>query len=120
MHTYIFRWDRGGRKGQECRVTARGKMNSCRVEFSDGFVMITSRNAIRKAQSWEVGQVYVWWSPGEPEDDLHGFRTQRERDDYARGKPGPFQRVVRDHHKLGPIDPAVLAVREITDKWVKR
>lgn len=46
---YIFRWDRQGRKGQPCAVTARGKMNSCRVEFADGHVMITSRNAIRRA-----------------------------------------------------------------------
>lgn len=45
---YVYRWDRLGRKGQTCRVTARGKMNSCRVEFGDGFVMVTSRNAIRK------------------------------------------------------------------------
>lgn len=46
---YIYRWDRQGRKGQRCNVTARGKMNSCRVEFPDGYVMITSRNAIRRA-----------------------------------------------------------------------
>lgn len=46
---YVYRWDRCGRKGQRCRVTARGKMNSCRVEFADGFVMITSRNALAKA-----------------------------------------------------------------------
>lgn len=46
---YIYRWDRHGRKGQPCKVTARGSMNSCRVEFADGFVMITSRNAVRKA-----------------------------------------------------------------------
>jgi hypothetical protein len=51
---YVFYWNRhsGGmnRKGLTCRVTARGKMNSCRVEFADGYVMITSRNAIRKAK----------------------------------------------------------------------
>ena len=46
---YIYRWDRQGRKGQPCNVTARGSMNSCRVEFADGYRMITSRNAIRKA-----------------------------------------------------------------------
>lgn len=45
---YIYFWNKCGRKGQRCRVTARGKMNSCRVEFEDGFVMITSRNALRK------------------------------------------------------------------------
>lgn len=47
---YIYYWNRCGRKGQPCKVTARGKMNSCRVEFAAGFVMITSRNAIRKAK----------------------------------------------------------------------
>jgi len=61
--------------------------------------------------------VYVWWTPGEPDDDVHGFVTKRERDDFERGKSGPFRRIVRDHHKLGPIDPVVLAVREVTDKW---
>ena len=49
---YIYRWDRQGRKGQTCRVTARGKFNSIRVEFiSDGYVMITSGNAIRRSHS---------------------------------------------------------------------
>jgi hypothetical protein len=47
--TYVYRWNRMDRKGQLCRVTARGTMNSCRVEFDDGFVMITSRNALKKA-----------------------------------------------------------------------
>lgn len=46
---YVYRWDRCGRKGHLCKVTARGTMNSCRVEFEDGFVMITSRNALKKA-----------------------------------------------------------------------
>lgn len=45
---YVYRWDRAGRKGQECHVTARGALNSCRVEFDDGFVMVTSRHAIRR------------------------------------------------------------------------
>ena len=49
---YIYRWDRQGRKGQTCRVTARGKFNSIRVEFiSDGYVMITSGNAIRRSHT---------------------------------------------------------------------
>lgn len=61
--------------------------------------------------------VWAWWTPGEPEDDLHGFMSMRERDDFERGKPGPFRRVVRDHHRLGPIDPEILAVRQITDRW---
>lgn len=46
---YIFRWDRQGRKGQPCEVLIRGKMNSCLVRFADGYTMVTSRNAIRKA-----------------------------------------------------------------------
>lgn len=46
---YIYRWDRQGRKGQRCKVTARGKMNSCLVVFDDGHSMVTSRNALRKA-----------------------------------------------------------------------
>lgn len=46
---YVFRWDRMGRKGQTCKVIARGTMNSCLLEFSDGFRMVTSRNALRKA-----------------------------------------------------------------------
>jgi len=45
---YLYRWDRQGRKGQPCDVLARGTMNSCLVEFSDGYRMVTSRNAIKK------------------------------------------------------------------------
>lgn len=51
-----YRWDRQGRKGQPCAVTARSRrgkgfhnFNSIRVAFADGFVMITSGNAIRRA-----------------------------------------------------------------------
>lgn len=47
---YIFRWDRQGRKGQTCEVLARGKMNSCLVRFEDGYTMVTSRNALRRAK----------------------------------------------------------------------
>ena len=46
--TYIFRWDRHGRKGQPCLVLARGTMNSCLVEFEDGYTMVTSRNALQR------------------------------------------------------------------------
>lgn len=67
-HPYIYRWDRHGRKGERCRVTARSKptagepltlafgqpkparFNSIRVEFSDGYAMVTSGNAIRRAE----------------------------------------------------------------------
>ncbi|MGC1780884.1 MAG: hypothetical protein WA708_00020 [Acidobacteriaceae bacterium] len=47
-YPYVYRWNRMGRKGQFCRVIARGAMNSCQVEFEDGFQAITSRNALRK------------------------------------------------------------------------
>ena len=35
-------------KGRKCRVVARGKMNSCMVEFEDGQREVISRNALRK------------------------------------------------------------------------
>jgi hypothetical protein len=46
--TFIFRWDRHGRKGERCLVLARGTMNSCLVKFEDGFTMVTSRNALKR------------------------------------------------------------------------
>jgi hypothetical protein len=36
------------RKGQRCRVVARGKLNSCLVEFPDGLRVVTSRWSVRK------------------------------------------------------------------------
>ena len=48
---YIYFWNRpegASRKGQRCAVTARGKMNSIRVVFEDGYIMITSGNSIRR------------------------------------------------------------------------
>jgi hypothetical protein len=45
---YIYRWDRQGRKGQPCNVLVRGSLNSCLVEFADGYRMVTSRNAIKR------------------------------------------------------------------------
>lgn len=51
---YIYRWDRQGRKGQPCEVLIRGKvMNSCLVRFSDGYTMVTSRNALMKNKALE-------------------------------------------------------------------
>lgn len=41
------------RKGQPCRVLARGKMNSILVEFEDRFKVITSRFAVRKRKLFE-------------------------------------------------------------------
>ena len=48
LFPYVYFWNRMGRKGQLCRVLTRGKMNSCAVEFADGFRAITSRNALRR------------------------------------------------------------------------
>lgn len=47
---YVYAWNRMGRKGRRCRVFVRGKMNSCAVEFEDGFRAVTSRNALRRAK----------------------------------------------------------------------
>lgn len=35
---------------------------------------------------------YVWWTPGEYEDDLAGYHTVYDRMEYQRGLPGPFRR----------------------------
>jgi hypothetical protein len=37
------------RKGERCRVLARGAMNSCLLEFADGYRTVTSRNGLRRA-----------------------------------------------------------------------
>lgn len=37
------------RRGQLFRVLARGRLNSCLIEFEDGWRCVTSRNALRKA-----------------------------------------------------------------------
>lgn len=35
---------------QNCRVLVRGRMNSCLVEFEDGYRVVTSRNFQRKVK----------------------------------------------------------------------
>jgi len=65
-----------------------------------------------------MATVWTWWSPGEPTTDLHGFVTRRDRDAYVNGDPGPFRRIVRNHHKLGPVPDDVAAVHAILDEWV--
>lgn len=37
------------RKGERCRVLVRGAMNSCLVQFMDGYQVVTSRNYLRRA-----------------------------------------------------------------------
>lgn len=48
---YVWRWAARlpARKGTRCRVLVRGRMNSALVEFEDGYKVVTSRNAVRKA-----------------------------------------------------------------------
>ncbi len=38
------------RKGEPCRVLARGKMNNILVEFADGYRVVVSRYAVRKRE----------------------------------------------------------------------
>ncbi len=65
MTVFPYRWawrqkplaDRGtpsrvfdrDRKGERCRVVARGEMNSAVIEFEDGYRVVTSRNGLRRA-----------------------------------------------------------------------
>ena len=58
MFLYYYAWGPSAmrvldRKGQLCRLVCRGKMNSCLIEFQDGFKVVTSRNAIRKHKPQE-------------------------------------------------------------------
>jgi len=49
---YTWRWRvrLPERHGQRLRVLARGRMNTCLVEFEDGFHAVTSRNGLRRAR----------------------------------------------------------------------
>lgn len=46
-HVWWWRARLPARKGQPCTVTARGKLNTIRVDFPDGFLVFTSRYAVR-------------------------------------------------------------------------
>ena len=48
-YPYIWRWKAmlPERFGQACTVTARGRMNTIRVDFPDGSYVFTSRWAVR-------------------------------------------------------------------------
>lgn len=52
---FPYRWywvkKLGSRKNWPCNVLARGKLNSVLVRFADGYEVITSRNAVRKAKN---------------------------------------------------------------------
>jgi hypothetical protein len=45
--TPLHAFDRD-RKGEPCRVIARGSMNSALIEFADGYRTVTSRNGLRR------------------------------------------------------------------------
>jgi hypothetical protein len=47
-HVWFWRSRLSERKGQRCRVVARGAMNSVLVEFDDGYRTVTSRWAVRR------------------------------------------------------------------------
>jgi hypothetical protein len=51
MYDRVWHWRKflGERKGQLCRIVARGSMNAALIEFSDGSRVVSSRWAIRKA-----------------------------------------------------------------------
>lgn len=49
-HVWWWRSKLGDRKGEPCRVLARGTMNSILVEFEDGYRVVTSRYAVRRAR----------------------------------------------------------------------
>lgn len=56
--THIWYWRKRlpERKGQRCRVLARGALNSILVEFHDGFRVVTSRYAVRKLAALPIRQ----------------------------------------------------------------
>lgn len=58
-HVWFWRTRLPERKGQPCRVLARGAMNSVLVEFADGLRVVTSRYAVRRCVRAEVGEVAV-------------------------------------------------------------
>jgi hypothetical protein len=47
-HSYVYGWNRMGRKGQVCVLEIIGGKNSVQVQFQDGYQAITSRNALRE------------------------------------------------------------------------
>lgn len=49
-HIWYWRSRLPERKGQRCRVVARGAMNTIEVQFECGWRVFTSRYAVRKAK----------------------------------------------------------------------
>jgi hypothetical protein len=52
-YPYVWRWRvrLPERRGQRCRIVARGALNSAAVEFPDGVRVITSGWAVRRASA---------------------------------------------------------------------
>jgi hypothetical protein len=50
-HYWCIRTTLPERFGQPCRLLARGRMNSCLIEFQDGTRHIVSRWSVRKASA---------------------------------------------------------------------
>lgn len=50
MTVYVYRWRKYRPElfGLECRVLARGRLNSVLVEFADGTRHVVSRNSLRR------------------------------------------------------------------------
>jgi len=48
-HVWWWRSKLPERKGQLCRVVVRGRLGSVLVEFQDGWRVVTSRHAVRRA-----------------------------------------------------------------------
>jgi len=47
-HVWFWRARLPERKGEPCRVLARGKRNTVLVQFEDGVLVTTSRYAVRR------------------------------------------------------------------------
>ena len=50
LYRWYWRTRLPERHGQTFRVICRGAMNSCCIEFADGWRCVTSRNALRKVK----------------------------------------------------------------------
>ena len=48
LYRWAWRTRLPGRYGQTCKLLARGAMNSCLLEFPDGYRVITSRSGLRR------------------------------------------------------------------------
>jgi hypothetical protein len=63
--------------GQRCRVLTCGTMYTCLVEFADGFRMVTTTNAVTKAEPDSIGSVPPGRrQAGHHRSDLHAIRRR--------------------------------------------